>query len=120
VVVLTVNLYSPVTLVSRMLPFAAHHPVKRFFWGCEEEDTFPTTYRMNTRRVLRRLFEGAGFDERRFLRLDDLCVFGSFKLMGRLELLLWKGLRRVGLRYPENRLLGIYERRSEPSLRRVA
>lgn len=119
-VVLTVSLYSPVTLVSRMLPFAAHHPVKRLFWGGEEEDTFPTTYRMNTRRVLRRLFEGADFEERRFLRLDDLCVFGSFRVMGGLELLLWRGLRKVGLRYPESRLLGIYERRSGPPLRRVA
>jgi hypothetical protein len=30
--------------------------------------------------------------------------------MNQLELLAWKGLRRMGLRYPENRLLGIYVR----------
>jgi SAM-dependent methyltransferase len=110
-VVLTVNLHSPVTLISRLLPFSLHRHTTRLLWQCDGEDVFPTTYRMNTRGVLRRLFEQAGFEEREFLWLDDLCIFGCFRLMSQLELLAWKGLHRLGMRYPENRLLGIYVRR---------
>ena len=55
-VLLTVNAYAPVTIVSRLMPFNLHYPVKRFFWGGQEEDTFPTAYRMNTRGRLRSLF----------------------------------------------------------------
>lgn len=110
-IVLTVNLHSPVTLISRLLPFSFHRHATRLLWECEGEDVFPTTYRMNTRGVLRRLFEQAGFEEREFMWLDDLCIFANFRRMNQLELLAWRGLRGIGLRYPENRLLGIYVRR---------
>ena len=40
---------APLTLVSRALPFRWHHPIKKLFWGGEEEDTFPVEYKMNSR-----------------------------------------------------------------------
>jgi len=108
VIVLTVNRWSPVSILSRLVPFGLHHPIKRRFWGGDERDTFPVRYLMNTRATLRRLFEGAGFHESAFAYLDDLSTFGQFKWMGATELSLWSGLSRAGIVYPENCLLGIY------------
>ena len=110
VVVFTVNLWSTVTVISRLLPFKLHYPIKKLFWGGEEKDTFPTVYKMNTRRRLRTVFGECGFEERYFAYLDDLSVFGRFKFLNYVELLAWRVLRRLRLRYPENCLLGIYEK----------
>lgn len=110
VVVYTVNRWSPVPLLSWAIPFRLHHAIKRQFWGGDEEDTFPVRYRMNTRRRLRRLFRDAGFVERASVKLDDLSVFGRFRWLNYLELLAWRGTRSVGLAYPENCLLGVYQR----------
>jgi 2-polyprenyl-3-methyl-5-hydroxy-6-metoxy-1,4-benzoquinol methylase len=113
VVVLTVNRRAPISLLSWLLPFRLHHPIKRLFWGGEEKDTFPVHYRMNTRADLRCLFEQAGFEERLFAKLDDLSAFGRFEWLNYLELLAWSVLRRLGLGYPENCLLGVYRRHGE-------
>ncbi|MBL8821870.1 MAG: class I SAM-dependent methyltransferase [Planctomycetia bacterium] len=109
-VVFTVNKWSPLTLLSRVIPFRLHHPIKKMFWGGEEEDTFPVQYRMNTRHQLKKLFEMNGFQEIAFNKLDDLSVFSKFRMMNYLELLFWRCFRLVCLRYPENCLLGIYQR----------
>lgn len=111
VVIFTVNRWSPVTLVANALPFGLHYPIKKMFWGGEEEDTFPTAYKMNTRRQLRELMSGHGFDEEYFAYLDDLSVLGNFKRLNYLELRAWQALNMVGLRYPENCLLGMYQKR---------
>ena len=111
-VVFTVNRLSPIGLLTWLLPFRWHHPIKRFFWSGEEEDTFAVHYLMNTRKTLRRLFETAGFEEEAFARLDDLSAFGRFRSLNYLELLAWRGLKAVGLSYPEHCLLGVYRRRS--------
>jgi len=113
VVVLTVNLWSPVTFVSRLVPFRLHHAVKKLFWGGFEEDTFPAHYRMNTRLQLAGLFEQAGFVERDFRKVGDLSVFGKFRVLNYVELLLWRALDAVGVSYPENCLIGVYQRDKE-------
>ncbi|WP_197171216.1 class I SAM-dependent methyltransferase [Novipirellula aureliae] len=113
VVVFTVNRNTPIATLSTVIPFGLHHPIKRLFWGGDEKDTFPVCYRMNSRDVLRELFSNAGFDERAFEKLDDLSTFGRFKVCNYLELLGWSGFRWVGKSYPENCLLGIYQRREE-------
>lgn len=113
VVVFTVNRWAPISIVSHLLPFRMHHPIKRIFWGGEEEDTFPVHYRMNTRKALRQVFENAGFHEESFLHLDDLSTFGRFKYMGYLELTAWKGFHKLGLTYPENCLLAVYRKSSD-------
>jgi len=112
VVVFTVNLWSPVTIVSRAIPFKFHHALKRYFWGGEEDDTFPTSYLMNTHASLKRHFEQAGFSEELFAKADDLSVFGHFRSLGYLELLGWRALHAVGLPYPERNLLAVYRRRA--------
>lgn len=113
VVVFTINRWAPVSIVSHLLPFQMHHPIKRIFWGGEAEDTFPVHYRMNTRKALRQVFEKAGFQEESFHHLDDLSTFGRFNWMGYLELSAWKGFHKLGLTYPENCLLAVYCRNVE-------
>lgn len=110
VVIFTVNRWSPVTVISHLLPFWSHYPIKKMFWGGDEEDTFPTVYKMNTRKTLLRLFRKYGFEECQFRYLDDLSVFGRFKHLNYVELFIWRLLKRVRLRYPENCLLGVYQK----------
>jgi hypothetical protein len=111
VAIWTVNLWAPITLLSRVTPFQLHRPLKSLlFWGGEDTDTFPVRYRMNTRMTLRRLFAGEGFREEAFAYLDDLSTFGWFYLLNCVELLVWRVFRSLGLRYPENCLLGLYRK----------
>jgi 2-polyprenyl-3-methyl-5-hydroxy-6-metoxy-1,4-benzoquinol methylase len=110
-VVFTVNRRSPLALLSALVPFRLHHTIKQIFWDGDEKDTFPTHYLMNTPAELPRLFARAGFEEVAFAKLDDLSAFGSFRWLNYVELLVWRGLRRVGVSYPENCLLGVYRRR---------
>jgi 2-polyprenyl-3-methyl-5-hydroxy-6-metoxy-1,4-benzoquinol methylase len=113
VVVLTVNRWAPLTLLSRLTPFSLHHPIKRIFWGSEEEDTFPVQYRMNSRSQLKATFSRAGFREVQFAYLDDLSTWARFRTMNYVEMVLWRAARRLRCPYPENCILGIYEK-AEP------
>jgi ubiquinone/menaquinone biosynthesis C-methylase UbiE len=110
VIVFTVDLWSPITIVSRLVPFDLHYPVKKFLWGGEEKDTFPTAYRMNTRRELKKLFTRGGFREAGFAWVDDCSALSRFPLLNTLELVARTMLRKVALRYPECNLLGVYVR----------
>jgi SAM-dependent methyltransferase len=111
VVVYTINRWSPVPIVTWIVPFALHHPLKRLLWDTEAKDTFPVTYRINTRRSLRRLFGIHGFRECEFAYLADCRTLGRFRATLFVELATWRLLDSVGVTYPENCLLGIYERR---------
>lgn len=110
VVVYTVYKYSPVPLITNLVPFGLHNPAKRILWGTEPEDTFPTCFRMNTQETLLKLFSNNGFNEKLFLRLDDCRTFSGFKPLAWMELALRKLLNRMGLRYPEYCLVGVYEK----------
>jgi 2-polyprenyl-3-methyl-5-hydroxy-6-metoxy-1,4-benzoquinol methylase len=110
VVIYTINQWSPVPMITWLVPFRLHHLPKRLLWQTDPKDTFPVAYHLNTRRVLRRIFEQHRFREAAFGHLDDCRTFSRFRSLLTLELCLWRGLRAIGLRYPENCLLGIYER----------
>jgi 2-polyprenyl-3-methyl-5-hydroxy-6-metoxy-1,4-benzoquinol methylase len=110
VVIYTVNKWSPATLLSAATPLSFHYWTKKLFWDVGEKDTFPTVYRMNTRRALRNLFGQAGFAEEKFLRLDDCRTLTMWRWTSAMELAVWKVIHAVGLHYPENCLLGIYRK----------
>lgn len=110
VVIYTVNRYSPIPVITHFAPFRLHQPVKRWLWGTESKDTFPTAFRMNTRRQLQKLMAGGGFEEECFIRLDDCRTFGRFRPLLATELTLQKICNRLGISYPENCLLGIYRK----------
>lgn len=109
-VIYTINKFAPVSVAAWVLPFWLHHPIKRVMWRTEEKDTFPVTYKMNTRATLRRLAAAHGFAEESFAHLDDCRTFHRFRLLNYAELASWKALRAVGLWYPENCLLGVYRK----------
>ncbi len=110
IVIYTINKWSPVSLITYSTPFWLHHPLKKILWGTEEKDTFPVQYKMNTRKDLQNLFETNGFKEVHFQYLDDCRTFAGFRLLLYAELLLWKCLAALKIRYPENCLLGVYEK----------
>lgn len=110
VVVYTINVFSPLSWASWLIPFRFHHRIKSVLWETEEKDTFPVVYKMNTRRRLGQLFKAAGFRERKFAYLSDCRTFSRFALTFRLELSAWRVFQSLGLVYPENCLLGVYER----------
>lgn len=110
VVIYTINKWSPVSLASWLTPFWLHHPIKQLLWKTAEKDTFPVAYKMNTRRRLRDLFQHGGFHEQHFAYLDDCRTCHRFRVLHYLELGLWRLLRMAAVPYPENCLLGVYQR----------
>jgi len=110
VVVYTVNKWSPVPLMTRLIPESMRDLLKRYLWSAEERDTFPVAYLMNTKRQLRPLFHESRFQECHFTYLDDCRTLGRWRRLLRAELRLRQLLRMVGLRYPESCLLAVYER----------
>ncbi|MEW6213668.1 MAG: class I SAM-dependent methyltransferase [Nitrospirota bacterium] len=111
VIIYTVNKWSPITIISRIIPFRLHYPMLKLInHNVAEEDVFPTAYKMNTRKQLLNLFQKSGFKECYFAYLDDSRLFYNFRTLHLLELLLWRLLKAIGISYPENCLIGIYEK----------
>ena len=113
VVVYTVNKYSPVPLMTRMVPFSVRHVIKRFLWGTDEKDTFPTRFKLNSRKDIDRHFRIFGMQELLFLYLDDCRTLARWKATLYLELSIRWMLRTIGVGYPENCLLAVHENPSE-------
>jgi SAM-dependent methyltransferase len=110
VVVYTVSKYSIISLLAAATPLALHQYAVTRLWGRSEQDTFPTAYRMNTRKELLRLFSAFGFVEESFHYLNDCCTLGRWKLSTILELSAERVLRNLRIRYPEVCLLGTYRK----------
>ncbi len=111
VVVYTVSLGAPVTLLSAITPIWFRRKAKRFLWQITDDDhTCPVVYRMNTRSRLRKLFAAAGFREAEFRYLDDCRVLGRWRITMTAELIFCRIFRSIGLHYPEKCLLGVYQR----------
>jgi 2-polyprenyl-3-methyl-5-hydroxy-6-metoxy-1,4-benzoquinol methylase len=110
VVILTVNKWAPLAVLASLVPFKAHHALKYFVWRTEERDTFPTIYRMNTRRTLSGLMTRAGFAEEYCDFLPDCTCLARWRIASVCELAVWKVLKAIGIQYPETCLLGIYRK----------
>ncbi len=112
VIIYTINRFSPIPIITYLLPFSLHYKIKKIFWGGEEKDTFPVAYKMNTRKTLKNLFEKYDFVEHDFKYLDDLSTSLRFNFFSFFELTVWKFLNFFHIRYPEFNLLGTYKRNS--------
>ena len=110
VVVYTPNRWAPASLAAGALPFGLHQPIKRLLWGTEERDTFPTVYKLNTRKDLCSHFQRNGFNEVHFRYLDDCRVSLNYRWLNCLELIFYRALRSLNRPYFENCLLGIYQK----------
>ncbi len=110
---LTPNRWSPVPIVSSLVPSELHHRLIQKFSIDKnrlEEDVFPTHYLMNTRKELLALFCDAGFEEVDFAALPDCTVMQHYRATLALELTAYRILSLVGVPYPERNLLGVYRR----------
>ena len=113
--VYTVNKRTPAALIAASTPMSVHYKAQKFLWSTEERDVFPVFYRMNTRKGLTGVFQRHGFREEHFEYLDDCRSLTRWEIAFSAEILTAKLLRSIGLRYPENCLLGIYVREEIPS-----
>ena len=111
VIVYTIYKWSPVSLITKLTPFWAHHAPKRFFWNTEERDTFPVEYKMNTKKELNTVFLNRNFENVCFIYLDDCRTLAKFKLTLHLELLIRKLLNFFNLYYPELCILSVYRKK---------
>lgn len=110
-IIYTVNKRSPVPIVTALVPNKYHHNFKRLIWDAQERDTFPTAFKLNTRKDLARHAGSHGLEEVYFSYLDDCRTFAGFRVLNYLELSLQKLLRSLSIRYPENCLLGVYRKK---------
>jgi SAM-dependent methyltransferase len=109
-VVYTVFAGSPIPLLTRLVPMRARHALKHLLWRTEPKDTFPTRFRMNTRKRLARLFAAVGLREEQFVRLDDCRTFSRFRWLLELELKARGVCRLLRVPYPEHCIVGIYRK----------
>ena len=107
-VIYTINKWTPIALAAWLIPFRLHHPIKKLLWATQQQDTFPVTYRMNTRSAIRRLANQVGLAEESFRYLDDCRTFFRFERLHYTELRIWRLFNKLGFTYPENCLLGVY------------
>lgn len=113
VVFLTANMWDYGTLVARMVPNRMHSKIVKKVEGREEEDTFPTAYRTNTRKAVNRLAAAENFRVESFEYLSQYPNYLMFngglfflgmcfeKLISRFEMLRYlRGWILVSLRKP--------------------
>lgn len=77
-VFLTANAYDYGTLLARMIPNRFHARIVKSVEGRPEEDTFPTAYKTNSYRVVRRLSDRVGFSIRDFRYLNQYPNYFMF------------------------------------------
>jgi SAM-dependent methyltransferase len=102
--------WAPMSVIARVVPFRFHNPLKQLIWRSESRDTFPTAYKLNTRRDLQRHAGPWGLHEIYFALLDDCRVTGMYRGLNWLELRARALLNTLGLRYPESCVLAVYRK----------
>ena len=71
-VFLTANVWDYATMVARLTPNRLHPAIVAHVEGRAEEDVFPTRYRTNSRRAVRRLASQVGF------RVEEIRYLGQY------------------------------------------
>ncbi|MFN6137232.1 MAG: class I SAM-dependent methyltransferase [Planctomycetota bacterium] len=112
VVILTVWSYAPITWISWMTPHYVHYPIKKFFWGGEEKDTFPVVYKMNTLSKLKRLFFTQGLRPEMLELVADCSATMRWPKVNSLELSTWRVLHSLSIPYPESCILAVFRKSS--------
>ena len=106
--------WSPMSIAATIVPFKLHHPLKRLIWDAQARDTFPTAYKLNTHRDLRRHAMHAGLQEAHFQFLDDCRVLGRYRALNWCELRVRGVLNALGMHYPERCILAVYRKPATP------
>src|SRR4051812_46743740 len=116
VVIYTPNRWSPIPFLTALVPNRWHHTFKRMLWDAQARDTFPTAFKMNTRKALSAVCQRHGLQEVHFQYLDDCRTFDRYRWLNYMELSVQRVLRGLGVRYPENCLVGVYRRSEQPTV----
>lgn len=109
-IIYTTSKWAPMSIAAMLVPFRLHNPLKRLLWDSEARDTFPTAYKLNTRRDLTTHTRAHGLKEISYRIIDDCRITGGYRVLQWIELRVRKLLRAIGLRHPESCILAIYER----------
>ncbi len=102
VVFLTANMWDYGTLVARLVPNRFHGKIVKAVEGREEEDTFPTAYKTNTRRDVDRLAMDAGLRVQAF---DFLGQYPNYLMFNGLLFLLGTAFDKLVSRFEALRFL---------------
>lgn len=113
-VVYTPYKWSPMSIVADVVPFRFHHALKRLIWDAQARDTFPTAYKLNTRRDLVAAAARAGLTEESFRFVDDCSVMSRYRVPNWCELKLRGLLSAAGLHYPEKCILAVLRKAESP------
>lgn len=92
VIFLTANFWDYGTQVARLVPNRWHARVVKKVEGRDEEDTFPTAYRTNTRQDVQRLASAAGL---RIARFDYLSQYPNYFMFSAPLFLLGMGYEKL-------------------------
>jgi 2-polyprenyl-3-methyl-5-hydroxy-6-metoxy-1,4-benzoquinol methylase len=106
-VIYTPHKWAPMSIVANVTPFGLHNPLKRLLWNSEARDTFPTQYKLNTRKDIDRIAKLTGLEQVHYQRLDDCRITNSYRFLNRLELASRSALHAVGVPYPEACILAV-------------
>lgn len=76
----TPNLWHYKTIVARLVPNALHGVVVRYSRNrsASSHDPYPTFYRLNTRRQVRRLMQSIGFEVESVRMIESIPMYGMF------------------------------------------
>ncbi len=102
VVFLTANMWDYGTLVARLVPNRFHGRVVRVVEGRQEEDTFPTAYKTNTRRDVERLAASTGMVVEDF---EYLSQYPNYLMFNGVLFMLGSAFERVIRRFHALRFL---------------
>ena len=104
--------HAPTSLITRLLPFAAHSRLKSLI-GVSEDDVYPTYFRCNTIRRLRRSLAHAGFSDNTFFQIDQTYAYTSLnRLTYVLGLLYSRALQHPWLRWLRNGIVVVSQKRA--------
>ena len=99
---LTANMWDYGTLVARLVPNRFHARVVKVVEGREEEDTFPTAYKTNTRSDVDRLSADAGL---RVASFEFLSQYPNYLMFNGLLFLIGTGFEKLISRFEALRFL---------------
>ena len=110
-VVVSNSLFCPLMAFNALMPRKIRDGIKRRFLPKEvEEDTFPTFYRANTKRRLKRLLRSTELKEKFFIYVSDLSFFIFNRILFAFWLAVDRFTERRFLRPLRMHFLGVYEK----------
>ncbi len=71
----TPNILGYTTIMNRLIPEILKAPIISFIQGRQEEDIFPTSYRMNTRWKIRKYSDQVGFRVKKIMMVNSAAQF---------------------------------------------